>query len=221
MCSNMCKSRHLLFESLHSDVQVSAEFKRLLLRRRHGVCAGWLERFPPPARAQRHPGNPRFPHPLEWLGHRCLGDFVSKCRAVLRLGLRSNSSMINNCHDAFLLFKRLRAWMRVRSRARSRRCTGVLASAGAGWAALSSGSTRSKTVRHPTAFAPPNRRDYQIGSRGAFARLTLGRCATTVGFGYAVTGASAGLSGDEDRVGPIMQALQGTPCLATASQAKL
>jgi len=36
-----------------------------------------------------------------------------------------------------------------------------------------------------------------------------------------VTGASAGLSGDEDRVGPIMQALQGTPCLATASQAKL
>ena len=99
-----------------------------------------------------------------------------KCRAVLRLGLRSNSSMINNCHDAFLLLQRLRAWVRVRSRARSPRCTGVLASAGAGWAALSSGSTRSKTVRHPTAFAPPNRRDYQIGSRGVFARLTLGRC---------------------------------------------
>ena len=109
--------------------------------------------------------------------------------------------MINDCRDAFLLLQRLRAWVRVRSRARSLRCTGVLASAGAGWAALSSGSTRSKTVRHPTAFAPPNRRDYQIGSRGGFARLTLGRCATTVGFGYAVTGASAGLSGDEDRVG--------------------
>ena len=71
-----------------------------------------------------------------------------------------------------------------------------------------------------TSLQQANRRDYQIGSRGGVARLTLGRCATTVGFGYAVTGASAGLSGDEDRVGPIMQALQGTPCLA-ATQAKL
>ena len=97
-----------------------------------------------------------------------------KCRAVLRLGLRSNSAMINDCHDAFLLLQRLRAWVRVRSRARSPRCTGVLASAGAGWAALSSGSTRSKTVRHPTAFAPPNRRDYQIVSRGGIWQTDSG-----------------------------------------------
>jgi|EP01046_Picozoa_sp_COSAG06_P042491 hypothetical protein len=33
----------------------------------------------------------------------------------------------------------------------------------------------------------------------------------------AVTGASAGLSGDEDRVGPLLVALQGTPCMAGAT----
>eukprot|EP01045_Picozoa_sp_COSAG04_P031018 COSAG04_NODE_5588_length_1558_cov_0.623715_2_plen_212_part_00 len=164
MWSNMCNSR------LNSNDCCCAGDTAF-------VQGGW--------NAFHHPREPKGipvtlspPHPLEMLGHRCLGGLLSKikCRAVLRLGLRSNSSMINNCHDASLLLQRLRAWVRVRSRARSLRCTGVLASAGAGWAALSSGSTRSKTVRHPKAFAPPNRRDYQIGSRGVFARLTLGRC---------------------------------------------